>query len=320
MVRAAIEGLRVSDVTDERQGAFARRGVNVLDVNSLRHLSFRAVAVVGLVERSFPPPPRQDPLLLDDEREALRDSSAFDLPLRARGADGEALQFALAVGAAQERLQLSFARAQSAGGRGQLPSRFFRDAARALTGEPVRAARIDELPDWLYRRVSAKQPGERGSALARSASRSTSAGCSRPVPRLGSALLARSSSTVERALAAQTARWRTRELTAYDGVLGAEHLAALLARVGPERALSPTALETYAKCPYRFFLEKVIGLRELEEPEAIERIDALSRGSLIHRILQRFLEGLAGATALAEAARRRPGGAAQDRPGGVRGR
>ena len=42
VVRTAIEGLRVSDVADERQGAFARRGVNVLDVNSLRHLSFRA--------------------------------------------------------------------------------------------------------------------------------------------------------------------------------------------------------------------------------------------------------------------------------------
>ena len=106
-------------------------------MNSLRHLSFRAVAVLGLVERSFPPPPRQDPLLLDDERERAAGARGFELPLRARGADGEALQFALAVGAARERLQLSFARAQSAGGRGQLPSRFFRDAARALTGEPV---------------------------------------------------------------------------------------------------------------------------------------------------------------------------------------
>jgi ATP-dependent helicase/nuclease subunit B len=293
VVRAAIEGLRVSDVTDERQGAFARRGVNVLDVNSLRHLSFRAVAIVGLVERSFPPPPRQDPLLLDDEREVLRNSSAFDLPLRARGADGEALQFALAVGAAQERLQLSFARAQSAGGRGQLPSRFFRDAARALTGEPVRAARIDELPEWLFRRVSARQLASEDQSRALSI-QEYERGLLEARPRLGSALLARTSSTVERALAAQTARWRTRELTAYDGVLGAEHLTSLLARVGPERALSPTALEAYAKCPYHFFLEKVIGLRELEEPEEIERIDALSRGSLIHRILQRFLEGLAG--------------------------
>jgi hypothetical protein len=32
-------------------GAFGRRGVNVLDVNQLRSLRFRAVAVLGLTER-----------------------------------------------------------------------------------------------------------------------------------------------------------------------------------------------------------------------------------------------------------------------------
>jgi ATP-dependent helicase/DNAse subunit B len=294
VVRAAIEGVRVSDVTDERQGAFARRGVNVLDVNSLRSLSFRAVAVVGLVERSFPPPPRQDPLLLDDERDALGESAAFDLPLRARGADGEALQFALAVSAAQERLQLSYARAQGAGGRGQLPSRFFRDAARALTGESVSAARIDELPAWLYRRISAKRLSSEDSARALGIQEYERA-LLEDRPGLGIALLARGTPTVQRAIEAQRARWRSRELTAFDGMLGEDSLAELLTSVGPERTLSPTALQAYATCPYRFFLANVIRLKELEEPEAIERIDALSRGSLIHRILQRFLESLAGA-------------------------
>ena len=58
-------------VFDEWSGAFGRDGVSVLDVNSLRHIRFRAVAVLGLTERAFPPPPRQDALLLDDERCAL---------------------------------------------------------------------------------------------------------------------------------------------------------------------------------------------------------------------------------------------------------
>ncbi len=61
-VAATIEGLRVEDVTDQRPAAFARRGVNLLDVNSLRHLRFSAVALLGLTERAFPPPARQDPL------------------------------------------------------------------------------------------------------------------------------------------------------------------------------------------------------------------------------------------------------------------
>jgi len=293
VVRAAIEGLRVSDVTEERQGAFARRGVNVLDVNSLRHLSFRALAIVGLVERSFPPPPRQDPLLLDDEREMLQAKAGFELPLRARGADGEALQFAVAVSAAQERLALSFARSQSAGGRGQLPSRFFRDAARALTGETIEAARVDELPTCLYRRVSARQLASEDLSRALSL-QEYERGLLETRPRLGGALLARSTATVQRALHAQDARWRTRELTPFDGMLGGESSELLLSMVGPDRSLSPTSLELYAKCPYKFFLRNVLRLKKLDEPEAIERIDALSRGSLIHGILQRFLEELAG--------------------------
>ena len=204
---------------DERQGAFARRGVNVLDVNSLRGLSFRAVAIVGLVERSFPPPPRQDPLLLDDEREELGRSDNLVLPLRARGADSEALQFALACGAAEDRLQVSFARAQSAGERSQLPSRFFRDAARALTGERVRADRVDELPTWLFRRILANRllGEDLGQALSL---QEYERAMVQEQPLVGVALLERSTPTLARALAAQRARWRTRELTAFDGVLG----------------------------------------------------------------------------------------------------
>ena len=39
-------------------GTMLASGVSVLDVNTLRHVRFSAVAVLGLSERSFPPPPR----------------------------------------------------------------------------------------------------------------------------------------------------------------------------------------------------------------------------------------------------------------------
>src|SRR5262249_9304133 len=45
-IAGAIENLRTDQVLGRRGGAFGRRGVNVLDVNSMRHLRFRAVAVV----------------------------------------------------------------------------------------------------------------------------------------------------------------------------------------------------------------------------------------------------------------------------------
>jgi ATP-dependent helicase/DNAse subunit B len=48
------------------------------------------------------------------------------------------------------------------------------------------------------------------------------------------------------------------------------------------RSYSPTALQDYARCPYRFFLRAIHGLSPREVPEAIDDLDPLQRGSLFH--------------------------------------
>ena len=50
------------------------------------------------------------------------------------------------------------------------------------------------------------------------------------------------------------------------------------------RSFSPTALQSYAKCPYRFFLHAIHGFAPREVPEAIDELDPLQRGSLIHEV------------------------------------
>ena len=49
---------------------------------------------------------------------------------------------------------------------------------------------------------------------------------------------------------------------------------------------SISQLETYAKCPYKYFAERVLKLKPLEEPS--EEIEALEMGSLLHNILYEF--------------------------------
>ncbi len=56
--------------------------------------------------------------------------------------------------------------------------------------------------------------------------------------------------------------------------------------------VSPSRMETYATCPYRYYLRYALHIDPVEEPERIERIDALERGSLIHAILERFLRDI----------------------------
>ena len=49
---------------------------------------------------------------------------------------------------------------------------------------------------------------------------------------------------------------------------------------------SITQLETYAKCPFRFFIERVLSLNEIEEPS--EDVEAFEMGNLLHDILYEF--------------------------------
>ena len=54
------------------------------------------------------------------------------------------------------------------------------------------------------------------------------------------------------------------------------------------RPRSPTGLQQWATCPFSYFLGKVLGLRELEDPGEAETISPMDRGTLVHLILERF--------------------------------
>jgi RecB family exonuclease len=80
-------------------------------------------------------------------------------------------------------------------------------------------------------------------------------------------------------------------------------------RVGPmpglvpdaNDALSPTSLETWATCPFKYLLSRVLRVREVERPEATDRISPLDRGSLIHAVLAAFLDRVEARTSPDEA-------------------
>jgi ATP-dependent helicase/nuclease subunit B len=51
-----------------------------------------------------------------------------------------------------------------------------------------------------------------------------------------------------------------------------------------ERAWSPSALQQYARCPYRFALHGIFELRPAERPVAIQRMDPATRGQIFHEV------------------------------------
>ena len=58
------------------------------------------------------------------------------------------------------------------------------------------------------------------------------------------------------------------------------------------RSYSPTALQNFAACPYRFFLQAIHRLEPREEPEAIETLDPLTRGGLFAEVQYEILSAL----------------------------
>ena len=287
-VRDDLESRDVTRVFGEPVREFGKRGVAVLDATSVRQLRFRAVYMLGVAERAWPPPPRPDPLLLEHERTALNRHVAGALPMRTEP-DGESLTFWLGAEAARESLVVSYARADAGRSGKHLPSFFFRAVVEALEGRSVAVSEIEASGH--VRRFAAGRlaSDEIGDSLSQA---EYDRGLVREAA--GAAALAADTPSFGRAIEARGRRWDS-ALTAFDGVMSSdEAVAAARARssFAQGRPSSPSRMETYATCPYRYFLTYTLGIEPVIEPEAIDRIDALERGSLIHAILERFLRGL----------------------------
>jgi RecB family exonuclease len=84
-------------------------------------------------------------------------------------------------------------------------------------------------------------------------------------------------------LTAVTSR-EARSFGPFEGMLASGEARRLLAgRFGPDHCWSPSQLEQYAKCPFQFFMERVLGLTPCEDP--VLAVDYAGRGQLLHRLL-----------------------------------
>ncbi|MFA8342181.1 MAG: PD-(D/E)XK nuclease family protein [Rhodothermaceae bacterium] len=57
-----------------------------------------------------------------------------------------------------------------------------------------------------------------------------------------------------------------------------------------EREYSVSQLEVYAKCPFKFFMERILRIETLEEPS--EEIEAVEIGNILHQIMYEFYTAL----------------------------
>ncbi|HEU4390480.1 MAG TPA: PD-(D/E)XK nuclease family protein, partial [Blastocatellia bacterium] len=250
-----------------------------------RGLSFELVFVPGLAEKLFPRKVTEDPVLPDSQREQLGHGV---LVMQRDRVDAERMALRLAVGAASSRVLLSYPRVDMEQARPRVPSFYSLEAVRAIEGI---------LPGF--------------DSLAKSAEKGATGRLGWPAPdrpadaideaeydlallspllhvdeeaNAGTATYLLSANPhLARAMRARARRW-IRRWTPADGLVDPDDAAreALRPHQIPARSFSPTALQNFSICPYRFFLQAIHRLEPREDPVALEIIDPLTRGSLFH--------------------------------------
>lgn len=278
-----------------------------VEVSSLAELMPRPLAqlfIVGMLDGELPAAAPEDQLLGDEERRQcnrLLDAPVF--PLAQHAGQRAALYFAEAV-AHTTALHISFPIADEEG-RPLLRSPFvdvvLHAAARGeppLKSEPL-------VPDLDAARHAAELWTRAGQAAGQTAKLS-SAKLSTETDGAAAATLSALASYDRRRAARLTSRvqmeaaradwflaFGSGDVGAQPGPLAGQlSNAALIAALAPrlpgsrERPLSASALEDYARCPFRFFVYRVLQAAPI--PEGGDDLDPLARGNLYHKVLELF--------------------------------
>lgn len=244
-------------------------------------LDLDAVFVLGLAEGTCPRPHGEDALLPDEVRAAAGD----ELPTREARLHDQHRHLLAALAAGRTHRVVLYPRGDLRGTRARLPSRWLLDTASALHGARVNSSGFAALGAPTVHEVASFAHGLATAPAALSLverdlavlDRHTRAGLD-PVddPLAGPAL--------RRGLLAQAAR-RGATFTVWDGNLAG---LGVPSPSGGQR-LSATAMQSWAACPFRYFLGQVLGLTDRPDPETVTAIAATDRGSLLHEVLERFL-------------------------------
>ena len=258
----------------------------IAPIEAARGMCFDVVFVPGLAERLFPPKVSEEPILPDDVRRRV-DSR---LTTNEDRVERERLALHIAVGAADKRLVLSYPRLDLDQARPRVPSFYALEALRAAEG---RLPDFDELASRAetasLARIGWPAPVDQDEAIDEAEhdlALLDSLLSQDPERSVGAArYLLSANPYLGRALRFRARRW-LRRWTPADGLVepseGAR--AAIREHRLDARSYSPTALQNFAACPYKFFLYAVHRLAPREEAVALDELDPLSRGSMIHDV------------------------------------
>ncbi|MBM4054631.1 MAG: hypothetical protein FJ264_08165 [Planctomycetes bacterium] len=268
-------------------GTATGKGVKVMNAMSARGIPFRVLFLIGLNEKEFPRAIFEEPFLRDHTRRRLSEVMGNHIPEKLMGYEEERLLFYFLLNAAQERLYLLYERSDETG-KPKTPSHYIMDIRQNI--KRIYSCNEDtentiHLKTSVPRGIKNKLCNEDVSLLTpdEAVIRMTldhidPSDCIKAIG-INHAAYTRS----KRAL--HTMESFVPHLTAYDGIVsGIEHW--YKKRV--QKGFTPTMLETFGACPFKFFIKEILQLEPLEEPEKNIFIASPKLGNLYHSILDKL--------------------------------
>jgi len=262
--------------------------VQIYNISLARQKEYKAVFLAGLLEKQFPVQVKEDPVLSDPERRVLNQKGQILKEYLPRQAF-ERYLFYLAATRTREHLILTYPRFNLEG-REALPSFYVDEVCGLFPYElPKKKQPItDVLPAW--NEVGTIQEAEAlvirdlwqiptvtsGTGSAAGQVYQTDSNPSRPEPVPGSVTFAVYNHLI------QDPEFRSllqRLLKPIEGRITDEKIRPYFKR----DVWSPTWLEEYAECPFRFFTDRLLKLET-----QIEGIDIKRRGTILHDVLEHF--------------------------------
>ncbi len=268
-------------------GTFGQ-GVLVGPVNIAVGLELERVIVLGLAEGTMPARRRDDPLIPDHIREVAGPS----LPTRADSTD-DTHRALLAVMAATEHTLLTFPRGDLRKNAQRAPSRWLLDSCQARDGvRPTADDLARSTGDWLVE-VPSFVAGLRAVSFP-AHNQEYDMRALLDWAEDGRDIFEAPPVTQRRELSRGVeliANRYSNRFTRFDGNLGHELSAAARQSLKTRgEVTSASRLELWAKCPHAYFLRHVLGINPVEDPEEQYRISPLDLGTLVHSVIERWIE------------------------------
>lgn len=251
----------------------AHGGVWCAGMEEARHLSFAHVFLIGMNEGTVPRPAPVNAIYGRADLEAFAKQD-IELDSHQRHTEREMLLLHRCMSTAEDHLTVSW-HAVDAAGKSRAPSPFIAD--------------IESVHPNL-----AVTPGGGPYPTPERAASPRDLAASLPIhPSVNAVLDTAFVARFSVGAAIERARLDASPFADYDGIVrDPSTIQALSRRFGESHIFSVNQFETYAACPFRFFMERVLAIPEDLPPDTA--IDPRHRGQMLHHILRAFHERFTG--------------------------